>query len=265
MDMKIQYTENGGIEASQSFIARKSNIGSGGNLSGFFRGASWESLYPEVPILYRFLTLKTFDHSDKQPGIIEINATFTGYQFSGNSSSGEEDSVPTTSLRGNLEQAPIQQSKAWEELSASSKARLGWLMTLPGTVSFNISSSEYGKIDEDSGDFTAFPTDPGVWAIPTGNELIFATMIASGRTSYDAPSWNYNYRTESKVGFTAAQLNSLGKIVTSPLGSPTKPSSGWTWQLIGPEQDQSGPDRFVKDLNYKLIRDTEENQMLYGS
>lgn len=265
MDMRIQYTENGGVEGTQTFIARKANIGSGSNLNAFKRGTTWETVYPEVPSLYRFLTMKTFDPEDSQPGCVAIKATFTGYQFAGNGSSGEEDSVPTTSLRGNLEQAPIQQSKAWADLEDDAKTRLGWLMTLPGTVSFDLVSGKYGKVNDETGDFTAFPTEPGVWANPTGDELTFAKMIASGRTTYDAPSWNYNYRTESKNGFTGAQLNSLGKIVASPPGGPAKPTSGWTWQLIGPEQDQSGRDRFVKDLNYKLIRDNDENQMLYGS
>ena len=98
MDMQIQYTENGGVEATQTFLARKANIGNGSNLADFRRGVTWETVYPEVPPIYRFLTMKTFDPQDSQPGIVAIKATFTGYQYSGNGSSGEEETVPTTSL-----------------------------------------------------------------------------------------------------------------------------------------------------------------------
>jgi len=260
MDINIQYTENGGIEATQSFLARKSDIGSGSNLNNFKRGTTWETVYPEVPILYRFLTMKIYDPQDVQPGIVSIKATFTGTQFFGNSSSGSEDSVPTTSLRGNLEQGPIQTSKAWEGLTAEERTRLCIIMA-GGRETFSESDGYYGYLEDFGTSYAEL--SGGLWARPTGDELIFAKMIASGRTTYDAPAFDYVYRTESKTGFTSAQLNSIGKIVRSPLGGPPKPSTGWTWQLIGPEQDQSGPDRFVKELRYKLIRDTAENKMLY--
>ena len=263
MDINIRYTENGGIEATQSFEARKSDIGSGSNLNNFRRGTTWETVYPEVPSLYRFLTMKTFDPQDSKPGMVLIRATFTGTQFSSSSSSGEEESVPTTSLRGNLEQVPIQKSKAWADLSTASKARLGYMLTT-GQVFFDPVTAKYGKLNELTLSFEPFTNDPWNNTAITGNELLFATLISEGQTTMDYPSWNYNYRTESKTGFTAAQLAALGKIITSPLGNPTSPGSDWTWQLVGPNQDQSGPDRFFKELNYKLIPNTAPNRMLYA-
>jgi hypothetical protein len=95
--------------------------------------------------------------------------------------------------------------------------------------------------------------------------LKFCKIIAQGNLTYKKGSWTYSYRTESKTGFTAAQLNSLGKIVANPPGSPAKPAAGWTWFLAGPNQDQSGPDRFIKTLDFLLIEDNEKNQFLYGS
>ena len=261
MDILIQYTENGGIEATQSFEARKADIGSGSNLNNFRRGVTWETVYPEVPVLYRFLTMKTFDPQDSKPGMVLIKATFTGTQFAANSSSGEEDSIPTSSLRGNLEQVPIQQSKAWRDLSAASRDRLNVIMA-GGREKFSEANGFYGYLDDFGTSYSELTG--GMWARPTGNELLFAIMIAEGQTTMDYPSWNYNFRTESKTGFTSAQLAALGKIIASPLGNPTSPGADWTWQLVGPNQDQSGQDRFVKDLNYKLIPNTARNRMLYA-
>lgn len=265
MDFSVKYTENGGIEAAQTFLARKSDLTPGSPLGAFVRGARWDVLYPQVPPIYGHLTLKTFDPDDHSPGIISIKSTFTGVQFgAGGGSSGDEASVPTTSLRGNLEEAPITQCEAWDDLDDAAKARLGWLMTLPGVVSFDTASNTYGRLHDD-GDFEAFPTEPGIWVEPGGDELKFARMIAQGRTTYKVPSWSYVYRTESKDGFAVAQLNLLGKIVGTPPGNPPRPNSGWTWMLVGPEQDQSGPARFVRDLTFQLIPKNDENDMLYGS
>jgi hypothetical protein len=62
---------------------------------------------------------------------------------------------------------------------------------------------------------------------------------------------------------TAAQLNSLGKIVANPPGNPQTPSSGYVWQLASPNQSQSGENRFIKTLDFRLIVDNAKNQFLY--
>lgn len=268
MDLSITANENGGAEGNQTFLVRKTDLDApGGNLAVFGRSSRWEQLYPEVPRIWSYLTIKTVgEGKHHSPGVYAVTVTFTGYLLpsgSGNGSSGEEPSVPTSNLRGNLEEMPLVDSRAWKALSDESKRRLGWLTTLPETVNFNIVTSEYGKMSD--GEFTAFPTGPGVWVVPTGDELIFARMIAQGKNTYKGPSWNYNYRTESKTGFTAAQLNKLGKIIETPLGDPVRPSDEWTWLLVGPDQTQSGPERFTKDLSYQLIPNNPENQMLYGT
>ena len=207
--------------------------------------------------------MKTFDPQDHQPGIIAIKGTFTGYQWSFAGSSGDETEVPTTSLRGNLQDGPLIESKAWQDLDDGPKERLGWLMSNP-SVSFSITQGKYGKLDDDDPDnFIPFPNTYGIWPTPTGDELIFAKMIAQGKTTAPLPSWNYVYRTESKTGFTTSQLNTLNKIVANPPGDPTKPSADWTWLLVGPDQSQSGPDRFIKELSFQLIPNTDENQMLH--
>lgn len=264
-DFSMTMSDNGGVEATQSFLARKADLGVGSNLNNFRRGIRAEVLDPNTPVLYRNLTVKDFPHEDHAPGIIKINVTYTGYLYSKGGSSGEEQTVPTYSLSGNLEEAPINQFKAWKDLSPASRKRLGWLMINAGGIVFDIEGGKYGHLDEESGDFTAVDTGPGVWVVPTGDELTFAKMIAEGRNTGKKPSWTYSVREESETGFTGAQLSSLGKIVTNPPGNPVDPGSGWTWMLVGPQQEQNGENRFYKDLQFLLIEDNDENKMLYGS
>lgn len=262
MGFSVQYTENGGIEATQSFVARKSDLAPDNfNLSIFFRGATWESVFPQVPEIYRGLTMKTFDPDESQPGIVIIKCIFTGYQYSAGGSSGEEQIVPTTSLRGSLEQLPLSQNQAWIDLTPTEKIFLGKLIR--GELALNGDGTSPGVWDDKHEFFTNAKDGAGNFVSFAGDALIFATMIGEGRTTYDGPSWVYNYRTESKTGFTGAQLAALGKISATPPGNPEKPPTGWTWQLAGPDQDQSGPDRYIRNLTYRLIRNNAENQMLY--
>jgi hypothetical protein len=264
MDIIVQYTENGGIEATQTFIGRKSDLSDGGtNLTNFRRGTTWETLYPEVPSIYRYLKMKVFDPQDIQPGIIAIKATFTGYQYSGNGSSGEEDSVPTASLRGGVEETALSEIKKWTELGSNEQMTLGKILS--GTW-------HYIEDPFTPGSYVVAREGSDGWIVQTGtndqltteNAKKFAMMMARGKMTYKKGSWTYNYRTESKAGFTEAQLNLNGKIVANPPGSPVKPSSDWTWLLVGPSQDQSGPERFVKDLSFLLIENNEDNQFLYA-
>lgn len=269
MDYTVKYSENGGIEASQGFLVRKADIGTGQTLAAFTRGTTWATLYPSVPILYQHLSLKTFDPQDYAPGVSLIKATFTGYQYTGGGSSGNPQVIPTTSLRGNLEESTIMESRPWKAMSDASKERLGWLMNTANGFVFSITAGKYGKMDlqlpdgHDDGFRAMDVTGSSQWVIPTGDELIFATMIAQGKTSFKNPSWTYHYKTEAKIGFTAEQLNALGKIVANPPGNPPKPTNDFTWLLVGPEQDQSGPERFSNQLSFQLIPNSQDNKMLY--
>jgi len=258
----VVYTENGGVEASQDFLIRNATIQSGNAaISGFVRGATWESLWPEVPQLYRLLTLKTHDPTDRGDGWSILKTTFTGYQFSSNGSSGEESTVPTTSLVGQLEDVALAQHPKWSSLSDTVKNILNRLIS--GDWVYDLEEQEVGYIDSD-GDFR-----PG-WASvnnalnASADGVNFANIIASGESTYRRGGWTYSYHTESKTGFSAGQLNSLGKIVNTPLGNPINPSSGYKWLLVAPNQTQSGVDRFMKTLDYQLIPDNATNDFLYG-
>lgn len=259
----VIYTENGGIEAAQDVLVRNADLKAGSVLTAFTRGATWETIFPEVPPIYRSLTLKTFDPTDRGDGFSIVKCTFTGYQFAGNGSSGEEVEVGTSTLSGQLNPESLSDHPKWIALSASEKNSLGHLISgewayIPDP--FNEGSFAIA-VNKGDGQYTIRPEAD---QLVSENSIIFANIITEGDTTWDRGGWTYSYHTESETGFTSAQLNSLGKIVANPPGNPQKPSSGWTWQLASPNQTQSGQDRFMKTLDFRLIRDNAKNQFLYG-
>lgn len=265
MDFAVQQTENGGIEATQTFLCRSTSLGTA-DLTPFRRGTRAETLWPEVPTIYSGLRVKTaIPNQSAAAGIWEVRVVFTGTLFAwstSGSSSGTEQTVPTYSLQGNLEEAPINEHRKWIALDDDAKGRLG--MLLDGTTSFDISAGDYVKPD------AALASVPLVGSIlsmftsvtPTGDELKFARLIALGKTTFKKPAWTYTVREESRTGFTTAQLSKLGKFANPP-GDPPDPGSGWKWMLTGPNQEQSGESRFIKDTTFLLIEDNDDNDFLY--
>lgn len=254
----VVYTENGGIEASQDILVRNSDLRPGSVLAVFERGTRWETIFPEVPTIYRNLTLKTHDPADRGDGYSIVKCTFTGYQFAGNGSSGDEQTQATSTLAGQLNAEALSSHPKWEPLSQTAKTVLGYLLT--GQYVWDANDSKV-KIVQEDGSLT--PNDT-LSAYITGDAIQFANIIAEGDSTWDKGGWTYQYHTESAEGFTAAQLNSIGKIVANPPGDPKKPGADWTWQLASPNQTQSGPDRFMKTLDFRLILDNEKNRFLYS-
>jgi hypothetical protein len=255
----VVYTENGGIEAAQDILVRNSDLQAGSVLTAFVRGATWESIFPEVPPIYRRLTLKTYDPTDRGDGFSIIKCTFTGYQYAGSGgSSGEETEQATSTLSGQLNPEAFSSHPKWEPLSQTAKTVLGYLIS--GQYVWDANDSKIKIIQEDG----SLVVNDTLSAYITGDAIEFANIIAEGESTWDRGGWTYSYHTESETGFTAAQLNSLGKIVANPPGNPQKPGAGWTWMLASPNQTQSGLDRFSKTLDFRLIRDNAKNQFLYG-
>jgi len=254
----VQYTENGGVDASQDFVVRNSDLSTSKTaLAGFVRGARWETLWPEVPQIYRYLTYKTSDSTDRGDGLTTLKVIFTGYATPPGGSSGEETTVPTVSLTGQLEDVALSQHHKWTALDATVRTILGYLIA--GLYVWDIGTSKV-KIPQEDG---SLQQDDTLSDLVTGDAIMFANIIASGESTFKKGGWTYSYQTESETGFTAAQLNALGNVVANPPGSPAKPASGYKWFLVSPSQTQSGPDRFVKSLDFQLIIENETNTFLY--
>lgn len=258
----VVYTENGGIEAQQDVLIRNADISS---TTAFRRGTRWESIFPEVPTIYRNLTIKKTDPTDRGDGFSIIKCTFTGYTYAGADSSGEEQTVATSTLSGQLNPESLASHPKFAQLNATDKAFLG--MQINGEITMNASLTLWGTYQEDaiSRVFVPVIDDDGDSYPPTGDALEFAKIIAGGETTWDRAGWTYSYHTEGSKPFTSAQLNSLNKIVANPPGDPKKPSSGWCYMLASANQTQSGEDRFMKTLDFRLIPDNAKNQFLYGA
>jgi hypothetical protein len=258
----VTFTENGGVEAQQEVLIRNSDLSS---TTAFRRGNSWESIFPEVPSIFRNLKIKKTDPTDRGDGFSIIKCTFTGYSYAGNDSSGEEQTVATSTLSGQLNPDALSSHPKWELLSATDKAFLG--LQINGEITMNAILTLWGTYQEDdiSRVFVPVIDDDGDSYPPTGDALEFAKIIAAGETTWDRAGWTYSYHTEGSKPFTSTQLNSLNKIVANPPGNPQKPSSGWTYMLASASQTQSGEERFIKTLDFRLIPDISKNQFLYGA
>jgi hypothetical protein len=251
----VIYTENGGIEAQQDVLIRTADLST---TTAFTRRATWESIFPDVPPIYRFLTIKKTDPTDRGDGFTLIKCTFTGYSYAGNESSGEELTVATTTLSGQLNPDALSSHPKWEPLSDVAKTVLGYLIS--GQYVWDKDESKI-KIVQEDGSLVVNDTLSGYI---TGDAIEFANIIAGGETTWDRAGWTYSYHTEGSTPFTSAQLNSLNKIVANPPGDPKKPSSDWCYMLASANQTQSGEDRFMKTLDFRLIPDNAKNQFLYG-
>ena len=260
-DFAVQQTENGGIEATQTFLCRYTSLGTA-DLTPFRRGTRADALWPDVPSIYRGLRVKTaIPNHHEGSGMWEIKVVFTGTLFAFSTSpgsSGAEQTVPTYSLSGNLEEAPLNEHPKWKELDDDSKFLLGKLIT--GNAHSQFDYTQAGGIDPEDGAWKFVQNDSGTITI-SGDAITFAKMIEAGKTTYKKPSYTWTVREESAYGFTSAQLGKLGQIVNPPGGPPTP--SGWKWMLTGPSQEQSGEGRFFKDTTFLLIEDNEENSFLY--
>jgi hypothetical protein len=252
----VTVTDNGGAEATQDVLVRKSDIDTS-VMANFARNTRWEDIFPEVPQPYRNLKLKTAEPTDRGDGMTILRCNFSGYTLAAPGSSGDEAAQFTTSLNGQLQSEPLSTHPKWTALDQTVRIVLGYLVS--GQYVWSDSKI---KIIQDDGSQTENST---LTALITGDAITFANMIAEGDTTWDRGGWTYSYHTESETGFTSAQLNSLGKIVENPPGSPKKPGAGWTWMLASPNQSQSGDNRFIKTLDFRLIQDNAKNQFLYGA
>jgi hypothetical protein len=260
----VTYTENGGIEASQDIVIKNADLKQGSALITFQRGATWESIFPEVPQIYRFLKLKTFDPTDRGDGYSILKCTFTGFQTaaSGSQANDGEDGQSTSALVGSLNPEPLSNHPKWQTLSADEKFGLGLLIN--GEAVASLDRTKIGKYNEDTGVFTPWQNATTQLDIVLQEDAImFAKIIAEGETTYDKAAWTYMYNTQASEGFTSAQLSRLGKIVANPPGNPVKPNAGWTWLLTSPNQTQSGDSLFTKSLEFRLIQKNEKNDFLY--
>jgi hypothetical protein len=276
-DLNVNFNQNGGVMASQSFLAKKSDLVVNSTLSRLFtQGNLLGNIDPNCPAPYRNLKLVSFVPQDFAPGVISIPCEFSGYEFgnSGGTSSGSTPVIETYSLRGSLEEAHITYHKKFQELSDTDKTRIGY--QLAGKAS--LYSGDLGEwvplklpskippIDtEEVPDVLVFKPfrdkENNKWSL-TGDALKFATMIDEGNLSFKSPSYTWIVRTEGELGFTSAQLNSIGKF-TNPPGPAPKPNNGWDWMLISPDQEQVGVGRYIKDLTFQLVRKDEKTDFLY--
>jgi hypothetical protein len=257
----VTVTDNGGAEAMQDVLIRTSDL-STSVIASFARNTRWEDIFPQVPSPYANLKLKTAEPTDRGDGISILRCSFSGYTLAAPGSSGDEAAQSTSTLTGQLTPEPLSSHLKWQELTDAEKNTLGQLIRGEWVyIQDPFNEGEFVvAVGNGDGQYVIRPTND---QITSEHGLFFAKIIAEGDTTYDRGGWVYSYNTESEKGFTSSQLNSLGKI-TDPPGNPKKPGDDWVWQLASPQQSQSGDNRFIKSLEFRLIPKNDKNEFLYG-
>lgn len=277
IDFSVVFNQNGGVTGSQSYLAKKSEIKKGSLLANTFaQGNILWNIDPNCPVPYRNFRLVSFTASDYAPGIVSIACDYSGAEFATGEGTtpGEPAGLTTYTLRGTIEERPLSMHRKWQPLSEDDKHFLSALIT--GEMVLGPDGDDPGKFVEKPLAGPALPDGqnsymefiPAVTRVTQepyyfiGDALDFAKMIVGGVQTFKAPSWTYSVRQEGVTGMTTGQLNALGKYANPP-GNPPKPTSGYTWMLVGPDQEQVGDARFIKDFNFLLIEKNDAHDFLY--
>lgn len=253
-DFTASQNEHGGWTAKQTFIAQFGSMDSLAVRNIFTNGKRATELDPKREAIFSFLRLVSVKEVGQvQGGWTAYQAEFTGfYTATYDNETGEETQYPTYSLRGTLEDAPFCEHPKWIALTDDQRNRLGQLLS--DRVSFQTSTGMYGIFDEDGKFYRYWTTEAGVWDVATGDEFEFAKRITEGKTTYRRGSFEWTKRWEGSAGLTAAQLNSLSRVIAPP-GNPPTPNGGRDWMLAGANQEQTGPDdgyRFRNEVVFSL-------------
>jgi len=263
-DFEATQTENGGWSATQSFKIIKGGISRSNIRNFFFNGGKLVDLDPNADTYFNFLYLtKISSIRTEDGGWTIVTCVFEGVKYDSQDPPVEGIPNPTYAKRGVLATFPIEEHPKWKALGSTEKTILGYLLS--GLYVWDISAQKV-LIPQQDGSTVENET---LTAIVTGNANAnaFAERLAQGTTTYTRATYDYTVRWEEETPFTSDQLNSLGKISNTPVGSPATPSGTRNWMLIGVNelQEGSGDYRFKKELVYQMSESGGYDTFLYAS
>lgn len=260
-DFSASQNENRGWSATQTFRFKKGEVDNLSVATKFQIGTPVITLDPNVDAFFAYLLLsRIVAVITMDGGWTDITCEFVG--FSGATSPNDPSVVPqpTYAKRGTLRSMPISEHPKWKALSDTQKTILGYILS--GSYLWDIGDQEV-KIIIDDGSLFANDT---LTALVTGDAITFADLLTQGQTTYDLGTYEYTHRWEDNEGISAAKMNLLGKIVSSPSGDPPKPGTGRNWILVGANEEQhgSGDFRFTNELQYLLSDEGGHDSFLYS-
>jgi len=253
--LSIRRTENGGFEANHEFVIRFADLASVS--ASFSKGQLLSGLDANLPAPFdSFLRIDTVQILRTEGDLLTLQVTATG-SGSGQFEVGElgEAAEPTYFLKGNLVDAPLYKHRKWTPLPDADKKLLGLL--LAEFYAYNTVDGNIFRITETN----TFVDAPEQLTDPNAHE--FAKLIQQGQSTYEKSVYTWTETTEGDDELTAAQINSLGLIV-SPRGNTPEPSGTRNWRLTDVSQSQAGQ-LYRTTLEWTLSEEGGHNTFLYES
>lgn len=198
-------------------------------------------LDPTLPNFWSFLRLTRVETQNQSGGFSTVRVHYAGY-YSLNQSQDPDSGSPTTfSLAGTIEEVSLLEHP--KVVALSGEERSGLSKIAEGAAVWDITNSEIGSIDDESGAFTAWDDQD----ISSSDGIAFADLLAAGESTYKRPSftWTKSYSSESSL--PNSSINDLGKI-SDPDGSPPEPAGTRNWMMISADQTQTSSTDPVYDI-----------------
>jgi len=267
-DFRITRSTEGLWTASLTAYCRGSDYGNALLQAQFQPGTAITSIQPEIPAVYNFITLDSFQIANKKGNITEIALTFTGADDDdGFQPPGPDERSTSTTLRGVFQQAPVIEHPEYLKAVTNERERSAiaalWKNEARAVVGLagNGDPLEY-EIQQKS-DITF---DYGVGGpITDASAFPWIELILRGVRFYDKPMVEYSITQTNKGGITQEELDLYGRKVDVPPGNPLRPTSSadhswWHFNNITETKDENSS---VYSRTY-LLRDDEFIELLYG-
>ena len=257
-DFLAQQTEEGRWSASQSFLVKQTVMDQYTGQQMLIPGTPATTLDPDLPRFYNFLRFQNFDVRHMEAGWATITCNYTGFWSSSSSETGGNDPL-TYNLNGVTEDVSILEHPKVVALADAERDALGWIVE--GLAVWNTVTEKLGTVPD--GQFIPFPASGQ--KITTADGKAAAKRLQQGMTTYKRPVYTWTKTEESETGFTASEINDLGKIST-PDGDPPEANGSRDWQLWSVDQLQRGTSNpvYSKNLVWILSERGGHDSFLYG-
>lgn len=265
-DFDATESENGGIEATQSFQILRKGLDIPTVRTSFAIGTSLSNLDPNCIGIFAFLQLVKVRSAKVMPGgFMMVSCDFAGYSSTTfDFESGEPDPQPTFSKRGIVVEAPLSEHPKFKQLDDTQKFFLGLVLSGDATTKKSGAGVFLGTYKDD-GTFMPFmdEDDVDIFILQDTDAFEFLSLIRQGITTYMKSSVSYTHTFESNRPIANSFNDDLGK-KADPAGDPGSYDDR-NWVLVGLNQMQTGSGDFMfkNEIEYMLSEKGGYNEFLY--
>lgn len=265
-DFDATESENGGIEASQSFLILKTSIDITSVRQKFAIGTQLSTLDPNCSAIFAFLQIiKVRSAKVVEGGYMMVSCDFAGYTSTTfNFETGEPDPQPTFSKRGIVVEAPLSEHPKFKQLDDTQKFLVGLVLSGDATTKKSGAGVLLGTYKDD-GTFMPFmdEDDVDIFILQDTDAFEFLKLIRQGITTYMKSSVSYTHTFESNKPIANSFNDDLGK-KADPAGDPGSYDDR-NWVLVGLNQVQTGSGDFMfkNEIEYMLSEKGGYNEFLY--